>query len=206
MIKRLRRASYLALRPALGLLAAATLSTGLNAQTESDKGKLGQLASGAILVDVIVVPGSAAGHARATIEIASPPAVLWAVMLDCTRALKYIERLKSCKITSLDPGGRWDIREHVVEWIWPLPKVRSVFRSEYRPFESFQFSRIDGDLKELSGQWRLEPIQNGKATRLHYDARIDPGVPVPGFVLRHSIEAELRKTLAGLRSEATTRE
>ena len=91
----------------------------------------------------------------------------------------------------------------MVNWLWPLSSVRSVFRSDYEPFAAIHFRKIDGDLKSLAGTWRLQPIRDGRATRLSYDARIDPGVPLPDFLVQGAIESELRDTLAGLRREVT---
>ena len=147
------------------------------------------------------MPDTSAARALALIEIARPPAAVWAVMLDCDRTLKFIARLRACRVTAADPAGRWDVREHVVDWLWPLPSVRSVFRSEYEPFTLIRFRRIEGTLKSLEGSWRLQPIREGRATRLTYEAHIDPGLPVPGVLMRSAIENELRDTLAGLRRE-----
>ena len=188
------------------LLSVLSATATARAETFADAASLKRLKAGEILVGLESITGSDAVHAEAAIEIALPPAQLWAAMVDCTRALKYLARLKSCAITAADPHGRWDVREHVIEWFWPLSTVRSVFRSEYAPFETIRFRRLEGNLKDLAGTWRLQAIREGRATRLHYDVRIDPGVAMPGFLLRSAIEGELRKSLAGLRKEATGRD
>ena len=177
--------------------------TRLDAQALGDAAWLKRLTAGEVLVSVEPISGSTAGKAHAAIEIALPPIALWAILLDCNKTLKFVRRLKSCRVTSADPGGRWDVREHVVEWLWPLPTVRSVFRSDYIPFERIRFIRIEGDLKELAGEWRLMPMRNGRATLLSYEARVDPGVALPGVLIRGAIESELRETLTSLRREAT---
>ena len=98
-----------------GLLAALAAPTRLDAQALGDAASLKRLSAGEVLVIVEPVSGSTAGRAHAAIEIALPPAALWAILLDCNRTLKFVRRLKSCRVTSADPGGRWDVREHVVE-------------------------------------------------------------------------------------------
>ncbi len=182
------------------------LADTLAAQSALDAATLEKLSSGEVLVSVEPDPNSSGGRARGVVEIDVAPQQLWTIMLDCKRTLKFVKRLKSCTVTSADAQGRWDVREHLVEWIWPLPKVRSVFRSEYMPFETIRFRRVEGDLKSLEGSWRLEPIKDGRATRLFYAAQVDPGVALPGVVVRNAIETELRNSLTGLRREATGRE
>ena len=122
-------------------------------------------------------------------------------MLDCERARRFFAGLEVCRVLQESPDKSWDIREHQVRWLWFLPMVRSVFRSDYVPVREINFRRVEGDLKQLEGQWRLEPIKNGTSTRLHYTARVDPGFPVPNSVVRASLESDIPKTLKALREE-----
>ena len=160
-----------------------------------------RLAAGEIIVDVTAVPDTSGGRVTALLDLPASQRRVWEVMLDCKRSVKIADNLKSCKVTSADPNGRWDVREHLVQWVWPLPTIRSVFRSEYLPFDSIRFQRVEGDLKALIGIWRLESLDSGRVTRLRYEAIVDPGVTLPGFLVRSTMEADFRKTLAALRRE-----
>ena len=171
-----------------------------------DSQQLRRLKAGEILVDVQPDPDGASGLVNATIDIAAAPRDLWAIMLDCERSLHIIENLKSCRVLQQSPDGRSDIREHVVEWIWPLPPVRTVFRSNYDPVREIAFQRIDGDLAFMEGYWRLEPLQQGAATRLSYSARITAGWAIPGPLIRSAIETNFPRTLKAIRQAATGRD
>lgn len=170
---------------------------------ESESAILRRVAAGEIVVEVEAVPQTAAGRVVALLDIPASQQRVWQIMLDCMRSMKIVEGLKSCRVTAADPGGRWDVREHLVQWAWPLPLVKSVFRSDYVEFDQIAFRRVAGDLRALDGAWRLSSISAGKGTRLRYEAIVDPGVPLPGFLVRGAIEAEFRKTLAALRRETT---
>jgi hypothetical protein len=181
---------------------AALLTTSLtHGFVEIDAEAARRLQGGEIIVAVTAVP-EGGGRVIAVLDIPTSRRRLWDVMLDCQRSLRIVESLKSCKVTAADPSGRWDVREHVVAWGWLALTVRSTFRSEYVANDSIRFNRIGGDLKALRGHWRLEPLDGDRRTRLHYEAIIDPGVPVPGFIVLSAIEADARKTLSALRKEA----
>ena len=171
-----------------------------------DHQQLRRLMAGEVLISVVPDPEGATGLIEATIDIEAAPSTVWAVMLDCERAKRMSPSLTSCRVLSGTPDGRSDVREHVVQWIWPLPPVRSVFRSDYTPFQQIAFQLVEGDLEYLKGAWTLEPLRQGAATRLSYRARITPGWPVPGPLVRSAIEADVPKTLSALRREATGRE
>jgi carbon monoxide dehydrogenase subunit G len=138
----------------------------------------------------------------ASIRIDAPPERLWRVMLDCKRSTKIVAGMERCAVLSQDPAGRWDVRVHVVNRSAFLPTVRSEFRSDYQPFTHIKFKRTAGDLKSLQGEWRLTALDGGKATRLDYAVAIDPGVPLPVFVLRPALEADARAVLKALQREA----
>ena len=176
------------------------------AEPAFDGQQLRRLKAGEVLISVSPDPQGATGLIEATIDIEAASSTVWAIMLDCESSKRIIPSLKSCRVLRGTPDGRSDVREHVVQWIWPLPPVRSVFRSDYIPFQRIAFQLVEGDLAYLKGSWTLEPLLQGTATRLSYRARITPGWPVPGPLVRSAIEADVPKTLVALRREATGRE
>ncbi len=148
--------------------------------------------------------GEADGRIDAVIDIAAPPAKVWTVMLDCTRALKFIEGLKSCRVLERGPNGAWDIREHRNKWLMILPEMRSVFRSDYVQEKEIKFNRVDGDFKFMQGSWGLEPLTGGTSTRLTYHSRIGISAPIPGFILRGALQSDIPKRLKALREDVET--
>ena len=176
------------------------------AQPSLDEPTRQKLKSGEILVEVIADPQGTEALINAVLDIAAPPSRLWAVMLDCESSKRTIASLKSCRIVDKSPDGSCDVREHIIQWVWPLPSVRSVFRSCYQPFRSIQFHRTGGDLAGLTGEWRLEPLSQGRATRLFYQSRVSLGLPVPSSLVRAALNADIPKTLSALRREATGHE
>lgn len=173
-----------------------------SAGSDLDERQLRRLEQEEILVEIEPDPDGAAGQVHAVIDIAVTPRRLWNVMTDCSAALRFLADLKSCRVLNTAADGRSDVREHIVQWMWPLPAVRSVFESQYTPHRQIAFRRVAGDLGALEGRWRLEAIEQGRKTRLTYEARVAPGWPVPGPLVRMAIEAGIPRTLAALRRAA----
>lgn len=186
------------LLPAIATLLAAIAPAHAAPLTAAD---LTRLAAGEIVVSVAADDRGAAGRVEAAVDIPAPPPVVWRIMLDCTRAVRYVTGLESCRIVEADPAGRWDVREHRINLLTLVPRIRNVFRSNYEPYRAIAFSRVDGDLSTLEGVWTLEPIQAGAATRLRYQARIGLSAPIPDFVVRSAIESDLPRMLKALRQE-----
>ena len=153
------------------------------------------------VVEVSAGRAGAPADIKASIDIPLPGERIWRVMLDCKRAPKFVAGLQSCRITERGAGGSWDIREHVIQWLWPLPAIHSEFRSDYVLHRSIRFRRTGGSFKLLEGQWTFEPLANG-GTRLKYEARVDPGFPVPDAMVRQAVKSDLPRTLKAIRDEA----
>lgn len=147
---------------------------------------------------------SAAGLLEAVIDIQAPREAVWKVLTDCQRAITVFSGLKTCKVLKAEPGGKADVREHVISWSKLLPNVRSVFRSQYDAPKTIAFARTEGDLKELKGEWRLEQLPDG-ATRLHYAASIVVGIPVPAQLVRLALENDMPKSMKAIRVAATAK-
>lgn len=145
--------------------------------------------------------GRAAGQVRAGIDIPAPPAVVWRVMLDCPRAPRFVPKLKSCAVVEGSAAAGADVREHKLAG--PLGTVRNVFRSTYVPERRITSARVGGDLKLSEGEWRLEPIANGTATRVSYVSRLALNAPVPSGMIRRAMQRDAPAVLRALRREAT---
>jgi hypothetical protein len=168
--------------------------------TPADESKL---AAGEVVSQVAPDPAGIAASVSAAIDIQASPDTVWAVMVDCDRAPKFVPDLKSCRVLESDPQGAWDVREHMIDWAWFLPTIRNVFRSDYERPRRLTFHRVDGDLKESDGEWRLEPRNNGSATRVFYSARLAPNGWVPTSWVEDNMRRDIPKVLVALRRECS---
>lgn len=141
------------------------------------------------------------GRLVAAIDIPAAPSVVWSVMLDCARAPAYVPGLDSCRIVEATADGSSDIREHRIRWIALLPKLTLRFRSSYIAEREISVARISGDLAAMQGAWRLEPLDDGRATRLHYDFRIVPSTLLPSGLVRAGLLRDTPKVLQAVRTE-----
>jgi ribosome-associated toxin RatA of RatAB toxin-antitoxin module len=145
---------------------------------------------------------SSAARVTAAIDIPAPPQTVYAVMVDCLRALRIVTGLESCRVIERSADGAWDVREHVISLNILLPRVRNVFRSEYEQNRLIRFRRVDGDLRVSDGEWRLQPLAGGTATRVTYRAHVALSVPVPGPLVRAAIRYDIPNMLDALRRQS----
>jgi uncharacterized membrane protein len=137
----------------------------------------------------------------ASIEIAAPPASVWKVIADCDRAPKYVPNMESCRIVQRDPGGRWQIRETVLN-VTLLPRIRSRSRVELEPARRMSFKSAGGDMRIADGSWRLEPLAKGKATRLHYHSLLALNFFVPQFLLNQAAARDFPTLMKNIERES----
>ena len=143
-----------------------------------------------------------AGLIHGAVDIAAPPRTVWTVMTDCRLASKLVVSVTSCKVLQVDPRARWDVREQVTRGGMFLPAIRNVFRSDYQPYSVIRFHRLSGDLKIEEGEWRLEPLDGGAATRVIYVNRVAVNLFLPAFMVRAGIKKDTPKVLMNLRRES----
>jgi hypothetical protein len=147
--------------------------------------------------------GDAAARIFGAVEIDAPRDVIWEIMLDCARAPEFVPGLTDCTIIETGADGRWDVREHRINFGFVFTNVVNVFRSEYIPLEQISFHLIGGDLKTQEGVWQLKTIRTEPArTRVLYDARLAIGRPVPRFLVRRSIRNDMPEVFRALKSAA----
>lgn len=145
---------------------------------------------------------ASSARVTASIDIPVAPKVVYAVMVDCIRALRVVTGLESCRVLEQSADGAWDIREHIVSIGALLPRIRNVFRSDYDRDSRIRFRRVDGDLRVSEGEWRLQPLAGGTATRVHYQSRVGLSLPVPKFLIQEAVRRDIPNVLAALRQES----
>lgn len=147
-----------------------------------------------------VVPDGKTGAqlGRAVVNIDAPPAMVWKLMTDCAAIRRIMPSNRGCKVLSRE--GRSEVVEHMVKT--PLmPNLRTVFRQDLETQKRIGITRVDGDLKVISGEWRVDALPGGK-TRVSQEMRMQTAFPAPGPMVRSFLKNELSVGLANLRREA----
>jgi ribosome-associated toxin RatA of RatAB toxin-antitoxin module len=158
-----------------------------------------RLKDGKVLVAVRPADGPSKGMVEATILIDAPAESIWQIMTNCSEIPTFVPGVKSCQV--LSSGESWEIIRHEVKWIWLLPKLSYVFRASYIENRQIDFVRIDGDLREMRGAWRLSPLNAGSQTIVQYRVYLDPGFFVPQWLVRRSLKGDLPAVLTSLRTK-----
>jgi uncharacterized protein YndB with AHSA1/START domain len=137
-----------------------------------------------------------AAHVRASIDIAASPTVIWTVLTDCKRMPRIMPNLESCRVVKHDAAGKWEIREHVINWAAIMPRIRTLVRNTYEAGHRLIFRRVGGDMRISQGEWKLEP--NAHGTRLSYNALVAPDFPVPRFMVEQAVHADMPNLLRAI--------
>jgi ribosome-associated toxin RatA of RatAB toxin-antitoxin module len=157
-----------------------------------------KLRDGEVVVAVRHGDGPSKGMVEATILIDAPAEDIWQVMLDCAEIPNFVPSVKHCSV--LSSGDGWEIISHDVKWAWLFPRLSYVFRADYLANRRIDFRRIDGDIRDMRGSWRLLPMPEGGQTLVCYSVFLDPGFFVPQWLVRQALKTDLAEVLAALRS------
>ncbi len=137
---------------------------------------------------------------RGAVEIHAPPEVVWRTITNCQVAGRMAPSVKSCRITTRDRDGRWDVREMTIRG-GLLPAFRTEFRSDFTPLRSIRFRCTAGDIRYCRGEWRLEGLTGGR-TRVTYENRASSPYPAPAIIARAAMRMDLADALRALRRES----
>lgn len=136
--------------------------------------------------------------ARAVVDINAPPAVVWKLMTDCATVRRVMPSNRGCRVLERNAGS--EVTEHILKT--PLmPKVRTVFRQDFETQKRIAITRLEGDLKVLNGEYRIQALPGGR-TRLSQEMRMQPGFAAPGPLVRDFLRGEVSVGFANLRREA----
>jgi ribosome-associated toxin RatA of RatAB toxin-antitoxin module len=129
-------------------------------------------------------------------EVDASPQTCFDAMTDFERLPEWQGALKASRVLERD-AERGTLVEFEVD-----AKVRTVrYRLWQRPEPPRRLGceYAGGDFRDMSGEWRFEPIDGGARTRVELELEIDPGRFVPGPVRKVIGDAVMRRSLEDLR-------
>ena len=148
-------------------------------------------------------------RAEQSIEIAAPPEACFEAIVDYKTFPIWQGAVRSAEVLSRDDDGRGELVAFRVDA--KLREVGYTLRYSYEAPRRVSWDFVEGDgVEHVEGEYRFEPA--GAGTTATYVLGIDPGMPVPGFVvdrvnrqvmwrsvreLRDEVEARVSRTPAG---------
>ena len=130
------------------------------------------------------------------VVIDGTPQSCFSALLDYEGMPAWSSSVKSCEVLSRDEEGRGR------EVAWHIDaKVRSVsytLEYEYEEPSWIGCRYVDGDVKDLTGEYTLEDRGDGR-TLATFSLRIDPGMWVPGKVKQVLSDQVMKRSLEDLK-------
>jgi len=194
-LPRRRRCTVAAVAVALFAASAAT------AQPNLDWLDRAALAAGEVQVELVRSDRPLTADIRLAVEIDAPPEPIWAVLEACEVAPEYVPNVQSCRRLEEVDGGRAELFVQTIKPVFFMPSFEHVFRLDYTPFTHIGVHRVSGPIEFLEGSWWLVPQDSGR-TLLVYELAIDPGMPIPRFVVRATLKRDLPQVLAAVRERS----
>ncbi len=139
--------------------------------------------------------------ARVALTINAPPETIWDVLTACEIAPEYVPNVISCELLETIDEGRAQIFVQSIRAVFFLPRFEHVFRLDYQPYERMDVTRISGPLGDLQGFWLLVPQPDGAILLVH-QLELDPGTPIPRFMVRGRLRRDLPRALEALRERS----
>jgi hypothetical protein len=138
---------------------------------------------------------------RIAAEVDAPATAIWNILRACEIAPEYVPNVVSCRKLEEVDGGRADLFVQTIKPIFFLPTFEHVFRLDYTPYTRIDVHRVSGPIAHMEGSWWLLPQENGSIL-LVYDVAVDPGLPIPRFLVRATMKRDLPKIVQAVRERA----
>lgn len=141
-----------------------------------------------------------AHHGSSSIEVDATAEELMGIVSDLEAYPDWLPDVKAVEVHEQDATGRATVATMTVDVT--LREVTYTLEYEYDGVERMAWtSRPGGDVKSIEGSYTFE-INDDGGTTVVYDLAIDPGFPVPGFLLKKAARHITSAALEGLKARA----
>ncbi|MBW3607011.1 MAG: SRPBCC family protein [Actinobacteria bacterium] len=131
-------------------------------------------------------------------DIDAPPQACFDALTDFERLPEWQGAVRDVEVLERDARGRGSIVEYVIDA--RVKTVRYRLRQVYDEPGRLASEYLGGDFRDFCGEWRFEPLDGGRRTRVELDLQIDPGRFVPRVVRKAISEAVMRRALIDLKA------
>ncbi len=136
-----------------------------------------------------------------TIEIDASPEELFAIVTDLESYPDWVDGMKDVDVLGTDDNDL-PLRSTMTLDV-TIRTVTYTLSYEYDyPTSVAWTSEEGGDIKRIDGSYTFEQAAEDEPTTVTYELTIDPGFPVPGFMIRKAQKAIMNAALKGLKSQA----
>jgi ribosome-associated toxin RatA of RatAB toxin-antitoxin module len=141
-----------------------------------------------------------AHHGTSSIDVDATTAELMAIVCDVEAYPDWLSDVKEVEVLERDAEGRPTASTMTVDVT--IKTVTYTLDYEYDGDERMSWtSRPGGDVKLIEGSYEFSISDDG-GTHVLYDLAIDPGFPVPGFLLKRAAKHITTAALNGLKARA----
>jgi len=164
--------------------------------TVDDTSTQTRLARGEVVVDL--VEEGETKFVVGKVVIKQPPEVIWPTLVNPFEFQGTIcPRMKSVDVLVDQPDT--SVLRYGMNICFPFPSVSYTVESKYAAVEAIEFRRMTGFMRDFRGCWLLRRLDGG-ATEVMYSVYVDPGIPLPRWIIREAVKNELPRILVGLRT------
>lgn len=136
-----------------------------------------------------------------TIEIDASPEELFAIVTDLESYPDWVDGMKHVDVLGVDDNDL-PLRSTMTLDV-TIRTVTYTLSYEYDyPASVAWTSEEGGDVKRIDGSYTFEQAADDEPTTVTYELTIDPGFPVPGFMIRKAQKAIMNAALKGLKAQA----
>lgn len=165
-----------------------------HAKNLSESEKMSRLQSGDILHEYARMDESG-GAIQARILIRTKMEDVRGILQGCGKAFVFVDGMEQCEIVERTQD-RTLIRQ-VVDTGLLAPTLRYSYESKNLAFPDMDFKLVEGNLRALEGGWEFVDVQEG--VLVTYKMRVQPGFPIPRFLVRMSLRRMIPDMLACIR-------
>jgi ribosome-associated toxin RatA of RatAB toxin-antitoxin module len=170
------------------------LAISAHAKNLSEPEKVSKLLSGGILHEYARMDESG-GAIQAKILIRTKMENVRAILQGCGKAFIFVDGMEQCEIVERTEDHT--LIRQVVDTGLLAPTLRYSYESKNRTFPDMDFKLVEGNLRALEGGWEFVDVEEG--VLVTYKMRVQPGFPIPRFIVRMSLRRMIPDMLACIR-------